>query len=156
MTVTEFANWLGRFGDQIRDTTPDIIAETATEYFKETFSKKEFDSKSWAAAKPKTTGSLLIDSGSLLNSIEPVVVSKTEVLISAGNDKVQYAQAHNEGFKGVVSIPTHTRKGKTVEAHSRKVDLPKRQFMGNANQLNAKIKQRIEGHISSLTSNSKI
>lgn len=133
----------------------DIVAETATEYYKSTFRKKAFDGNPWAPAKvPKATGSLLIDSGALLNSIRPAVVTPARVVISAGNEKVDYARAHNEGYKGMVSVPAHTRKTKRkdvpVKAHTRKTDIPKREFMGDSEELNGRIHARIEGYIDSL------
>lgn len=131
----------------------DIIAETATEYFKQRFSDKDFDSNPWNTdtKKVKTTGSLLVDSGAMLNSIRPAIVSKTEVVISAGDSKVDYAQVHNEGFVGNVTVPAHTRKGHAVKSHTRAVNIPQRQFMGNAKELVTDIMKRIEGYIRSIT-----
>ena len=101
-----------------------------------------------------TTGSLLIDSGALVNSIRPAVITPQRVVISAGNEKVDYAQVHNEGFKGIVPVPAHTRKTKRkdvpVKAHTRKTNIPKREFMGDSEELNEQIHARIEGYIDSL------
>ena len=76
------------------------------------------------------------------------------VVISAGNEKVDYAQVHNEGFKGIVPVPAHTRKTKRkdvpVKAHTRKTNIPKREFMGDSEELNEQIHARIEGYIDSL------
>ena len=131
------------------------MAETATEYYKESFRKKAFNGNPWKEAKvPKRTGSLLIDSGALLNSIRPSEISSRRVVISAGNDKVEYAQVHNEGYSGPVTVPAHsrrTRKGKAeVKEHIRQVNIPQRQFLGESAELNDKIHERIEKYIESL------
>ena len=97
---------------------------------------------------------MLIDSGALVNSIRPAVITPQRVVISAGNEKVDYAQVHNEGFKGIVPVPAHTRKTKRkdvpVKAHTRKTNIPKREFMGDSEELNEQIHARIEGYIDSL------
>lgn len=146
MTVGDLAKYFESFRHEVHEAVPDIIAETAVEYGKEAFTKKAFDKKTWEPAKKaKSTGSLLIDSGSLLNSIEPAVVTPKEVIIQAGNDKVNYAQVHNEGYKGPINIPAHTRAGKQVQAHTRNIDIEARPFLGDAKELVVKIKNRIEG-----------
>lgn len=155
MNIKELNKYLQSLPEEIISDAAEIVAETATEYYKSTFKKKAFDGNPWTPAKvPKTTGSLLIDSGALVNSIRPAVITPQRVVISAGNEKVDYAQAHNEGFKGVVSVPAHTRKTKrkdvSVKAHTRKTNIPKREFMGDSEELNEQIHARIEGYIDSL------
>lgn len=79
-------------------------------------------------------------------------------LLSAGGmaamvvNAVPYAKAHNEGLRGVASIPAHTRRVKTfaykngrrkkagqkdvtVKAHRRQMNLPRRRFMGRSRAL---------------------
>lgn len=155
MKFAELSSYFDHLADNIMADVPDIVAETAVEYYKETFSKKGFDGQGWPPAKvPKRTGSLLVESGALVNSIRPSVIEPHRVVISAGDDKVTYAQAHNEGVNGPVTIPAHTRRTKkgpvNVKQHSRNVRLPKRQFMGASNELAAKLVQRIEEHIESI------
>lgn len=155
MDIKELNKYLQSLPEEIMEDAADIVAETATAYYKGTFRSKEFDGNPWAPAKvPKTTGSLLIDSGALVNSIRPAVVTPQKVVISAGNDKVDYAQVHNEGFSGTVAVPAHTRKTKhkdvPVKAHTRKANIIKREFMGDSNKLNEQIHARIEGYIDSL------
>lgn len=155
MDIKELNKYLQSLPQEIISDAAEIVAETATEYYKSAFRKKAFDGNPWTPAKvPKTTGSLLIDSGALVNSIRPAVITPRRVVISAGNEKVDYAQAHNEGFKGVVSVPAHTRKTKrkdvSVKAHTRKTNIPKREFMGDSEELNGRIHARIEGYIDSL------
>lgn len=150
MTIDDLCNKLDGFSSSITRDVPDIIAETAVEYSKEAFTSKSYDGRPWEPAKkPKRTGSLLIDSGALVNSIDVAKVTPSEIVISAGNSRVNYAQAHNEGHKGVISIPAHTRKGKPVEAHTREVDMPARPFLGESRELLKDIKRRIDGFMSS-------
>ena len=141
MNIKELNNYLQSLPEEIISDAAEIVAETATEYYKSAFKKKAFDGNPWTPAKvPKTTGSLLIDSGALVNSIRPAVITPQRVVISAGNEKVDYAQVHNEGFKGIVP----------VKAHTRKTNIPKREFMGDSEELNEQIHARIEGYIDSL------
>jgi len=147
------SDYFDGLADDIIDDVPEVVAETATEYFKETFTKKEFDGNPWAPAKKaKHTGSLLIESGNLVNSIKPSYIGTDKVVISAGSDKVSYAQAHNEGFTGMALIPAHTRRTKkggiaNVREYNRRMNLPQRQFMGEANELAAVMVERIEDAI---------
>ena len=110
MNFSDLENYLGSLPDKVLDDAAQIVAETATEYYKERFREKAFDGNPWAPAKvPRRNGSLLIDSGNLLGSIRPAYVGRDKVVISAGNDKVDYAQVHNEGFTGQVTVSAHVR-----------------------------------------------
>lgn len=178
MTFQDLAAYFATLPDVIMNEVPDIVAETAVEYFKESFDKKSFNGNPWAPAKkPRSNGSLLVDSGTLVNSIEPRMITPERVIISAGHTKAPYAMAHNEGYTGSVrvepftrttegrsvDVPTHTRKGKTIKAHTwnipggeqqvkaftRKMNLPQRQFMGMSDELNQLIRDRIEKRIQS-------
>lgn len=156
MTLNDLYNYFDELGDNIGKYAPEIIAETAVTYYKQAFTKKSFGSDTWEPASiDKNTGSLLIESGALLNSIEPISITSKVVTIQAGNEKVDYAQAHNEGFKGVISIPAHTRKTKkgscNVSEHTRNIDLPQRQFMGETTELDQNIKKRLEIFLNSIT-----
>ncbi len=152
MNFDELARFLQRIPDAVIDDAADIVAETATEYFKESFTRKGFDGNPWEPARhPKSTGSLLVDSGALVNSIRPSAITPERVVISAGNDKVTYARAHNEGYAGPVSVRAHTRtqhgKPVNVRAHQRIISVIKRQFMGEADELAQLIYDRLTAHI---------
>lgn len=156
MNIKELNNYLQNLKEDILSDAAEIVAETATEHFKRTFRNKAWDGNPWQPARtPKQTGSLLIDSGALLNSIRPAIITRERVVISAGNDKVHYAQVHNEGYHGNIQISRHvrhTKKGQqTVRAHSRRVDIPQRQFIGDAKSLNDEIHTRIEQYINNKT-----
>ncbi len=110
---------------------------------------------------------VLIDTGRLFRSIRKIYVSQNSVII--GTD-VPYARAHNEGFKGTVQVKAHTRgvyektkyevyntrtrRSRTVtkqrltgaikvKAHSKKMNLPKRQFMGASSALSNRLSKMI-------------
>ena len=84
------------------------------------------------------------------------VVTPERVVISAGNDKVTYAAAHNEGYRGPVDVRAHQRTVKKtgtvydVRAHTRMADIVQRRFMGDSEELNGMIRDRIEGHLDSI------
>ncbi|QNK63959.1 phage virion morphogenesis protein [Pedobacter sp. PAMC26386] len=141
---------------------PNIVAETATEHFKERFIKKDWDGTPWPAyGNPKREpkrGSLMMRSQNLMMSVRPSVVSAQLVRINAGSMKVPYARIHNEGgrIRGVRYVRAHHNgnfmgKGKRVQIQefSRKVDyvMPKRQFMGKSKQLLSLIKTRAINHL---------
>lgn len=156
MTLNDLYNYFDDLGRNIETIGPEIVAETAVTYYKESFTKKGFGRQPWEPARvEKNTGSLMVESGALLNSIEPVLITPKLVTIQAGNEKVNYAQIHNEGFKGVISIPAHTRNTKhgavKVSEHTREIDLPQRQYMGETAELKLKIKLRLEAFIKSIT-----
>lgn len=155
MDFKQLENYLASLPGQILDDASQIVAETATEYYKERFAEKAWDGNPWAPAKKeRKNGSLLVDSGKLLGSIRPAYVGRDKVIISAGNDKVAYAKAHNEGFLGQLVIPAHTRQTKAgsleVKTHTREANLPARPFMGKSEELADQIHTRLEGYINSL------
>lgn len=144
--------------EEILQGTAQIVAETSVEYFQNTFRTKKFDGNPWAPPRvPKRSGSLLVQSGALLNSIRPVLVSPERIVIAAGNEKVDYAQVHNEGFTGTVTVPAHirhTRRGdQVVRQHTRRVNIPQRQFIGAAQELENDLQERIEAYVKSVLNN---
>lgn len=167
MQLSDLQKYLQALPARIKKDAAHIVAETATEYFKDSFRRKAFDGRPWPQGRPKRKGSLMVASGALMNSIRPSHVSEEKVVISAGNEKVNYAQAHNEGFIGNVNVRAHQRtvksrsgKGKNktkgtrivqVRAHQRTMRVPARPFMGDSKELNLLIKKRIERYINSLT-----
>lgn len=152
MTFDELGDYFAGLPEEIMTDVPDIVAETAIEYFKGTFDKKAFDSNPWKEAKkPRTNGSLMVDSGSLVNSITASLISRQKVVISAGNDKVPYAKAHNEGVAETVNVKQFTDKnGKTVKAHTREANLPQRQLIGKSDELSVILYERIEAYLKTI------
>lgn len=160
-------------------TLPIKVGDTAV-----LFSKQRFKEQSWvdnstqpwkarkAGAKRNRGRALLVDKGRLRRSIR--VIRTTGDSVTIGSD-VPYAQAHNDGFKGIVQVKAHkrtkwkkskvesgtlTKKGnksmKTVttangeyqvEAHSKKMNMPRRRFMGKSAALDKQIKRLITSQI---------
>ena len=166
MELEEFGAYLKALPAKIESAAPAVVAETAVEYYKERFKEKAFDGAPWVPGRPKKSGSLLVQSGNLMNSIRPAYVGPDKVIISAGNAQVPYAKVHNEGFEGDVAVKSYVRSTKksqaskkekdagdapgTVKAHTRHMNPPQRQFMGDARELSDRIKDRLNAAISSI------
>ena len=144
---------------------PVIIGREAVNFFKDRFrygnwidagvkmwqKRSDFD-----LSNVKGNRALLVQTGKLRNSIRVVEQGSNYVVI--GSD-MPYAQVHNEGFKGTVSVSAHRRKDKFnnkfkakagkegkkstkisweikasgvqfVQTHTRQMNMPQRQFMG--------------------------
>jgi phage gpG-like protein len=160
-------DFMSRLNEKTRRVVPQVVAETATEFFKERFRvKQDPDGRPWQPVKrPVKRGSLMVRSGKLMNTIRPSLVRPDRVRISAGNAKAPYARIHNEGGTikhpgGTAYIPGDKRfawvKNKTaarLEASGRKlprtkphdINIPQRRFMGHSKQLNGRIITRIKG-----------
>lgn len=148
------------------DAVPNIVAETAVEFFKDRFRTKEWDGVPWKPYKNKarepTRGSLLNrNAGGLMSTIKPSIVTSQMVRISAGGRGINYARVHNEGLR--VRAIQYVRgyhnnnfmgKGKRVQIHpsNRKIDftMPKRQFMGKSELLLKTIETRFKNNFKTL------
>lgn len=142
---------------------PRVLGTIGVNFFKDSFRRQGWlDKKTerWPKRRPgakRNEGrAILIDKGRLLNSIILAKANNFSSIIAA---QAPYAAAHNDGFKGTVSVKAHTsainRKVKVsysniesrkvtsraqtlqtgsrkVRAYSRKMNLPKRQFMGDS------------------------
>lgn len=154
MDISELSDFLKGIPDKILSDAADIVAHTATKGIINNFRTKSFDSNPWKSAKnPERNNSLLIDRGHLWNSVKPIVITNERVVVSAGNsekDTIKYARAHNEGFQGNIKIPAHRRgknKSTLVKSHTRHMNIPQRQYMGNSKEINKRIHYDIETHI---------
>lgn len=123
--------------EYIREDVPEVIGTEAVKHFKKGFADEGFTDKSlekWATRTSKVKlkdKKILTGQGSgdhLSDSIEYKTDGTTVTIYS---DKL-YAQVHNEGFDGEQNVKEHTRKKATVKAFSRKMKIPKRQFMGES------------------------
>lgn len=164
MTLQEFTDNIKELGMDYPEDVVRIVAETATEYFKGSFRRKAFDGAGWKRTD-KRTGSTLLSSGNLMNSIRPSEVSRNRVVISAGNEHVGYARIHNEG--GEITVTKAMKKffwamyyrygGKGREAERWKsyalkkegsvIRIPQRQYMGDSSEMFDTIIQRINTYI---------
>jgi len=159
--------WFEQFDHVMHVAMPNIVAETATEFFQDRFKTQEWDQVPWqplqpkyAAKKTRGKGKILTRSGLLQRSIRPSIVRPEQVRISAGNSRVPYARIHNEGLrvKGLVKVRRHFNnnfmgRGRRVaiRSHTRNVNfkMPKRQYMGHSRFLNTVIKTRIINYFNS-------
>ena len=112
---------------------------TGVSYFKGAFRKKGFDGTPWPLAKKdkvgtRRRGSLMIDSAALMNSVRIARATSQEVVWTAGNAKVPYAEVHNTGGRA---------------GRGRGFQMPKRQYMGDAEELRQKIIARLKAYIQS-------
>lgn len=157
-------DFFAKINDRLATRVPAIIAETATEYFKESFRTKSFDGIPWKETKKKAKrGSLMVRSGALMSTIRPSTISPAIVKISAGSSRVPYARVHNEGesikraarsetfvrnrhTKGIKkgSFKRGTSSGKGFSFKSFEYKMPKRQFMGHTAELNRRIMTRVK------------
>ena len=127
---------------QCLTTLPNQIGTVAVN-----FAKQRFVSQNWhdttaepwqprkrnrRGGKKRQKGAILVDSGRLKRSIR--IVSTTTATVTIGTD-VPYAQIHNDGFDGNQSVRAHSRKGRTVRAHTRHMEMPRRRFLGDSAEL---------------------
>lgn len=124
----------------------DLKVELSDE-FNRNFQRKAFFSEKWKPRQPrkKARGSLLLVTGTMRRSIRSEVTESGVRFSSA----VPYTAAHNEGAEGTRSIKAHTRKSKkgktyTVKAHTRQFNLPKRQFIGDGEEVRKLVQQVVE------------
>lgn len=115
----------------------ELAAATGVSYFKGSFRRKGFAGKAWPPAKAsragkRRSGSLMVRSAALLNSVRAAEVAPDWVVWAAGNDKVPYAQVHNEGGRA---------------GRGAGFDMPQRQFMGESEELERQLTQRIETYM---------
>lgn len=159
-THKDIDSFIKALDQRIKKIVPNVVAETATEFFKERFRTKEWDGSPWAPAKRMVKkGSLMVQSSKLVNSIRPSLVTSERVRISAGNAKVPYAQIHNEGGEimhpgGTAYLPTKDKRftwvsnrkaaGKNLpRTRPHRIKIPRRKFMGHSDRLNRRIYDRI-------------
>ena len=114
---------------------------------------------------------ILVDKANLKRDVHKIWVRPNAALVGTSKLTAKYAQAHNEGFKGTVKVPAYkrhsyikvkeqykTRNGTTrnrtrktlsgkapglVKAHTRKINLVKRQFLGASPVLDNQIQRMI-------------
>ena len=156
--MADIETWFKEFDHFMNYRVPDVVAETALEDFRENFQTQSFNGVGWRPLSPKyarkkrrSTSRILTNTAALQHSMRETIKEPSRVRITAGNSKVPYARVHNEGYTGLQKVPTYQNrnfmgKGKhvTIKAHTRRMNIPKRQFMGRTTGLKSKIKQRIK------------
>ncbi len=167
---------------KVREELPQQLAAVAQNFFVDSFQRQGwYDSltlKRWKPRKGETwrrkrkgrtrgNRAILVKTGRLRRSIKIRSARFQKIVIATD---VAYAAAHNYGYKGTVSVRSHTRRrydrekekyttktGKqstrqkkvvkssyTVRQHTRKMNLPQRQFMGHSPMLDRKLNKVIE------------
>ncbi len=109
---------------------PQRIAALAVNFSKERFIKKNWHDTTpvpWKKTK-KRTGSTLVASGRLKQSIRKIRVTPTYVSIGTN---VPYAKIHNTGgeISGIETVKTHNRKEYRRKPHSRNGKRVRQQFV---------------------------
>ncbi len=154
---------------------PGMMGNHAVNFFLDRFKQQNWVGNTvqpWQKRRPqkKRNGrAILVDSGRLRRSVK---ITKIQNLTTHIGSDVPYAKAHNDGFKGTVNVPAHTRKvfgkrkvesgkltkkGKmrmrsenfikstvNVKAHSKKMRLPQRKFMGNSPVLQQQLERMLK------------
>ncbi len=138
---------------------PTQIATKAVNFSKRRFVKQNWQDATvepWEKRKNRRRGSnqrqrgaVLVDSGRLKRSIRTVSATPSRIII--GTD-VPYAEAHNEGLNKTINVRSHRRRSRrtkphTVRAHSRRVNLPSRRFIGESQELCNQVEQLIINNI---------
>lgn len=140
------------------NSMPTRLATLAVAFSKERFVQQNWIDSSVEAWRPRSRkrrggkrrqrGAVLVDSGRLKRSIRVISVSKNKIVI--GTD-VPYAQTHNDGVNTMVTVKSHSRKrnGKTcqVREYSRRMSMPQRRFLGDSQELSARLEKLIISEI---------
>ena len=162
---------------QAMASLPVVVGNEVVNFSKERFTDQAWNDKGrepWASRKSKKNAgrSILVQSGRLKRS--PRVISTTADSVTVGSD-VPYAQAHNDGFSGSVSVKSYQRNkyskskqatGKTnksgtarketissvtgngmVKAHTRQMNIPRRQFLGPSANMMERLKKVAAKHL---------
>ena len=150
----EFKDLFDKYGPTIAGKTavsgPTIAGKTAVSYFKKNFQNEAWGRVKWQEVKRRTPGTaafrtaarnhpsrttrkiLTGETGDLARSIEVKYVSKGEVVVWTAPSafaKEPYGRVHNEGLRA---------------GRGSGFIMPKRQFMGESEELNALIISEIE------------
>lgn len=166
---------------RVRESLPQEMATVAQNFFVGSFQRQGWydgltlkrwqprKGEKWRRKKKGRRGNrgILGKTGRLRRSIKIRSAIFQKIVIATD---VDYAAAHNYGYKGTVSVRSHTRRrygrekeeyttktGKqsyrrkkvvkssyTVRQHTRKMNLPQRQFMGDSPMLDRKLNKVIE------------
>lgn len=160
---------------QVLRYAPGMLGNEAVNFFTDSFRSQGWLGNRFEPWKRRRTDgkrkgrSILVDTGRLRRSIR--ITSNSSGIVKIGTD-VPYAKAHNEGFRGQVTVKAHqrnkykknrvgsgkfTKKGKErmktvstisgnyeVQSYTRRVNLPERRFMGENPYLTQKLKRILQ------------
>lgn len=156
-----------------RDIADEVVRFSRQRFKAQAWTDK--GAQKWAPRKNADKGrAILVKSGRLRNSVR--VMNSTFTNITVGSS-LPYAAAHNFGFKGTVNVKSHKRDthaktkvyditkmniknrsrssktirvrtgSTTVKAHSRRINLPQRQFLGESEYLERRLDKIIINQI---------
>lgn len=119
-----------------------------TEEFDNNFERKSFFTERWKPRKMEGRGTLLVVTGGMRRSIRPAIKGTTLVYTSP----YPYTAVHNEGGTLSVGVRAHTRTTRTgntcnVKAHNRRMNVPKRQFIGDHPRVRECVKNIIDDNL---------
>lgn len=154
---------------KLRNVWHKQAATLAVNFSKERFVRKNWvdDSREpWKDRAREDRGSLMIRTGRLKRSIRKIKASRNSVTIGTN---VPYAEIHNEGMTDkTVRVRAHTRKRKDktvkrkdktvkrkdktvkVKAHSRKMDMPQRRFIGESALLQRRLERNLQKQLNNI------
>lgn len=150
--------FFNKIDNHVKKHFPPMVAETATEHYKQAFIDKAWNGTPWPSYKNKAReprrGSLMMRSNNLFRSIRPSSITPQRVVISAGNSKVPYAKIHNEGgvINKTVTVKAFTRQNvkvrknvyntKTRKAKRVKVGIGTVEVKSHSRRMNLTLPQR--------------
>jgi len=138
-----------RMEAKMRQLPPALLNE-GQKVFTESFRNQGWEGKRWAKRKnSKNTKPILIGrTRKLINSVRTSGRSSSNGKLVWGT-WVPYAKIHNEGFNGTVRVKQHSALSKLgakyqVKAHTKRLRMPKRQFMGIGPTLRMRLIKKAE------------
>ncbi len=166
-SIEQIKSGLMRTIDQV--TT--IAGVEAVNHFKASFPNQGFTDTNlikWKERKKKDEGrGILTKTGRLRRGIKVLSKNPTSVMVGVDLSEVPYAQVHNDGFNGTVAVRAHIRRNtrnnvykvknrkldatgiNAIAAGTRKMNIPRRQFVGNSEELNQKINKKVAAALKS-------
>lgn len=180
MDTSNDLNEFVRITQRLDRLYPRLVPMAATEAVN--FSKDRFRQQNWVGhrtlpwkkrkGKQKKARAILVQSGRLRRDVQKIYVGNTRAVIGTTRLTVPYARAHNEGYRGTVTVAQHrrrrfkkvketytTKKGNErtrtskqvddskevtiVRTHKRKLNIAARRFIGTSPVLDARIQRLI-------------
>lgn len=172
--ATDFTNALQNKLKKAVASLPVILANEAVNHSLDAFKAQAWDGQQWRRRiyRKGQGSSILIKSGRGRRGMRVISTSATGFVY--GND-VPYMAAHNRGFSGTVKVKAYKRNkyskskqgtgkftksgkermktvstlsgSKNVKAHTRRMNLPRRQFAGKSQQLMQRLINKGQSHI---------
>lgn len=127
MTPKEFTANMKRKEEDMRRELPKELAETARDYFVDSFDKQGWENQPWDARKDDNPWPILVKSGNLKRSVEDSI-NKAEWSEIVLTSDTEYGSYHNDGTDR----------------------LPQREFMGESQELTDRLTEIIEQRLTDI------